>query len=391
MQFAITTYDRVALPAATPLFDIYLDVDQDGVYDYDIFNYPLGLNLNDGRSVVYVADLTTNLASAWFFLASGTNTANYVLPICGEQIGMNAANFFEPMYMDVLATDWYYSGEVTDYVLGLEISPLGERYVAFGDYVAPEATETWTVVDYGPAGTNPGELGVMMINGDAAAENENLTLPAAPAVYVAHFAPFADAGTAGSTSVTVRVDGADALTNFEFGDLAGPVYLEPGEHFIEVLPGGVPPAAISGTVTLDPAKTYTLAAIGDGVNQPLELLGLVQDVVPDMVNGKLFVGHLSPFANTLAGTAVDICTDAGGAVLTDFRYKEYTEPYVTLPPGDYDLQIHVSDATPCSGAVVLDIPSIRLAAGDIVDVFAIGLVNNWPLSVTSTTGFTLTP
>lgn len=177
MQFAITTYDRIALPVATPLFDIYLDVDQDGVYDYDVFNYPLGLNLNDGRSVVYVADLTTNQASAFFFLASGTNTANYVLPICGEQIGMNAANFFEPMYMDVLATDWYYSGEVTDYVLGLEISPLGERYVAFGDYVAPGATETWYVVDYGPVGTNPGELGVMFINGDAAAANENLTIP----------------------------------------------------------------------------------------------------------------------------------------------------------------------------------------------------------------------
>ena len=209
-------------------------------------------------------------------------------------------------------------------------------------------------------------------------------------VDVAHFAPFADANTPDSTSVTVRVNGGNALTSFKFGDIAEDIELAAGNYLIEILPGGVEPVAISGNVSLVAGKSYTLAAIGDGTNQTLELLALEQDTTPDASNAKLFVAHLAPFANTLAGTAVDICTDSGSAVLADFRYKEYTDPYVTLPPDDYDLQIRVANATACTGALALDIPSIRLAAGDIVDVFAIGLAKNWPLSVASTTGFTPT-
>ena len=180
LVFAITTYDRWALPIATPLFDIMLDVDQDGTYVYDIFNYPLGLNLDDGRSVVYVADLATNLADAWFFLDSNTNTGNYSFALCGEQIGMNAADFFVPMDMDVFATDYYYSELTTDAVLGLEISPLGERYVAYGVGPAPGTFEPWTVEDWGPVGTNPGELGVMFLFSDGTAANENMTIPVIP-------------------------------------------------------------------------------------------------------------------------------------------------------------------------------------------------------------------
>ena len=206
-------------------------------------------------------------------------------------------------------------------------------------------------------------------------------------VDIAHFAPFADANTAGSTSVTVKVDGVDALTDFEFGDIAEDIELAEGHYLIEIYPTGEMTPAISRNVNLKGGKSYTLAAIGDGVNQPLELFVVERDTVPDPSNAKLFVGHVAPFNNTDA--AVDVCTDAGSDVLADFKYEDYTDPYLTLPPGDYDLQIRVADVTPCAGALALDIPSIRLAAGDIVDVYAIGLANNWPLSVASTTGFTL--
>jgi hypothetical protein len=39
--------------------------------------------------------------------------------------------------------------------------------------------------------------------------------------------------------------------------------------------------------------------------------------------------------------------------------------------------------------VALDLPSISLADGDIIDVFAIGGANDWPLDVESTTGLNL--
>jgi len=177
----ITTYDRQALAVPNPIFDVLLDTNQDGEWDYDVFNFDLSLSgsINDGRSVVWVQDLATNAVSAYFFLGHPTNSANYYLLLCGEQIGMNADNFFQPMDVMVMASDWYYSGDVTDYTDIFEVSPLGERYLAIGDYVAPGTTETWTVYDFGPDGTNPTAMGVMLLLGDAPEDNENMVLPVA--------------------------------------------------------------------------------------------------------------------------------------------------------------------------------------------------------------------
>jgi hypothetical protein len=206
-------------------------------------------------------------------------------------------------------------------------------------------------------------------------------------VNVAHFAPFAN--TPVGTSVTVRVDGADALTDFQFGEIAAGISLPEGEHLIEIIPTGAMDPALSGTVTLEPGMQYTLAAIGGANSWDLELFPLVDDITSDPLNAKVRITHLAPFASALDDTRVDICTDDGTAVLSNVPYKGLTDPYLSLPAGDYDLLIAVA-GTSC-GTVALDLPSLRLAAGDIVDVFAIGGANDWDLQVTSITGFNLTP
>ncbi|HRQ39622.1 MAG TPA: DUF4397 domain-containing protein [Chloroflexota bacterium] len=213
---------------------------------------------------------------------------------------------------------------------------------------------------------------------------ESPTAGADPLVSVAHFAPFAN--TALGTSVTVRVNGGDAITDFEFGEIVN-TSLPADTYLIEIVPTGSNDAAISGTVTLMQDTSYTLAAIGDGVNQPLALRALVDDTAVSPTEAKLRLAHYAPFASS--GTEVDICTDGGTAVLTNFAYDDVTDPYVALPPGDYDLLVAVA-GTNCA-AVALDLPSLRLEAGQIYDAFAIGGANDWPISATSITGLTLTP
>ena len=206
-------------------------------------------------------------------------------------------------------------------------------------------------------------------------------------VNVAHFAPFAN--TPVGTSVTVRVDGVDALTDFQFSEIAAGVSLPEGEHLIEIIPTGAMDPAITGTVTLEPGMQYSLAAIGGANSWDLELFPLVDDITPDPLKAKVRIAHLAPFASDLDDTRVDICTDDGTAVLSNVPYKGLTDPYLSLPAGDYDLLIAVA-GTSC-GTVALDLPSLRLAAGDIVDVFAIGGANDWDLQVASITGFELSP
>jgi subtilisin family serine protease len=164
MALAVNTWERQTHANAPAEFDFYLDVDRDGLFDYDIFNFDLSFStgLSDGRNATWVYDLATGEASAWFLTDHGTNSGNTVLYFCGEQIGMNAANFFQPIDVMVLAVDWYNSGNVTDYLDGITIAPLGERYLGLmsGD-IAPGGTETLAVLDFG-SGSDTTETGVLL-------------------------------------------------------------------------------------------------------------------------------------------------------------------------------------------------------------------------------------
>jgi hypothetical protein len=208
-------------------------------------------------------------------------------------------------------------------------------------------------------------------------------------VRVAHFASFA--GSVEGTSVTVRVNGEEALADFQFGDIAGPIELEPGKYEIEILPTGTDTVAIQRSVWLERNKDYTLAAIGNGSLRPLQLFVLQDDTQAPESGAKLRVAHLAPFADSRKETRVDICTDDGMVVdgLAGIPYKADTHPYLLLPAGDYDLKIAAPDGT-CE-TTYLDLPSLRLADGDIADVFAIGDNANLPLQYASTTGLTTTP
>jgi subtilisin family serine protease len=194
MAFAINTWERQTHSVAPASFFVDIDTDGDGTFDYEVFNFDLAFpGIDDGRNVTWVANLATDDADAFFFTDHGTNSTNTVLTFCGEQIGMNASNFFQPMDIVVGAFDLYFTGNVTDTVEDLTISPLGERYLGFLDNfgtgdIPSGATKTLTVLDFGPVDTNPSELGLLLlldasrgaVRGGAPARNEALALPVVP-------------------------------------------------------------------------------------------------------------------------------------------------------------------------------------------------------------------
>jgi hypothetical protein len=198
-------------------------------------------------------------------------------------------------------------------------------------------------------------------------------------VWVAHFAPFASDVV--STAVTVRVNGQNALTDFEYGDNSnGYIPLPALPTLVEiVLPGGT--VAMSETFTLTAGVDYTVSAIGDNEDQPLELFAQVDDnSAPPSGQGKVRITHLAPFTDTLAATEVDIRTDAGAEVATNVAYKDST-PYLSLPAGLYNLKI----TTPGGVADLLDLDPFLLPEGQITSFFAVGDIDNQPLAVAQLT------
>ena len=129
---AVNTRERTTNALAPAEFDVVFDTNQDGVPDYIVFTADAeGYgSLSDGRSLTWSYNVATRKCEAFFFTDHGTNSANTILTICGEQIGLNASAVGKPMNVDVQAWDWYYTGTMTDEITGLVLEPFGERYLA---------------------------------------------------------------------------------------------------------------------------------------------------------------------------------------------------------------------------------------------------------------------
>ena len=137
--------------------------------------------------------------------------------------------------------------------------------------------------------------------------------------------------------MTVRVDGTDVLTDFVFGELTGYVELAPDvDHLVEVIPTGAVDPAISGTFNLEGGQRYTLSAIGGATYWPLELFPWWTITQLHGRYGSLKSIPFAPFADTLEGTKVDVCTDSGSVVIAGVPYKGYTDPYLELPRRFYN-------------------------------------------------------
>lgn len=201
-------------------------------------------------------------------------------------------------------------------------------------------------------------------------------------VTVGHFAPFAAAIT--GTLVDIRVNGSVAFTDVAYGDFVPDVQLLPGSTLVEILPAGTNTVALSSTFNLQGGTKVDLFAIGGANSQPLAFSATPISTTPPLGKALITIGHLAPFAADVNATAVDICTDAGVALLSNVKYPQVAAN-LPLDPGVYDLKIAIA-GTNC-GTVALDLPAISLAAGKVYDVFAIGLNNAaFPLEIASTTG-----
>jgi hypothetical protein len=207
-------------------------------------------------------------------------------------------------------------------------------------------------------------------------------------VNVAHLAPFAASLT--DTAVSIDVNGAEVLNGVQFKQASGYLTLAeggvaPGNTLLEVFaPPGADTAAISAEVPLAAETDYTVLAIGDGFNQDLSLLPLVDDNTPP-ADGfvKIRVVHSAPFSANLEETAVSIRTDNGDLVggLTGVQFGQ-ASGYLELPAGTYDLNVATVDGT----TRLIDLAPVTLSNGDIVTVFAIGDGVNQPLGFFATFG-----
>ncbi|MCQ4166375.1 DUF4397 domain-containing protein [Tahibacter harae] len=203
-----------------------------------------------------------------------------------------------------------------------------------------------------------------------------LDAAAATRVRVAHFAPFASQLDA--TAVDIAVNGTTVLRGVKFGQFSEylPLAGGAGTYDVKIFPQGSTTPAISANVRVDDGD-YTVAAIGNGAAQPLELQALVDDnSAPPAGSLKLRVLHAAPFAADSEATRVSVRTDAGDIVggLSSVPYK-VSSTYLTLPAATYNLKV----STPDGVQTLIDAAPVTLPAGAVITVAAVGDGRNQPL------------
>ena len=105
LYFPINTWNSRSHPINIE-FDVYIDVNQDGVDDYVAYNSTVN-GTTDPRAVSVLADLAAGTASLQFFLDSTINSDNMAIPVVVPDDDM-AFNF------QVYAYDTYFTGELWD-------------------------------------------------------------------------------------------------------------------------------------------------------------------------------------------------------------------------------------------------------------------------------------
>jgi len=130
VEFAISTYGRRAHPSYPAGFEVDIDTDGDGVADYAVYNDENGGFAATGQVLVYVQKIGTTTRSAYFYADADLNSGNMIMTVPLAALGLAAGT---TIGFDVFVADNYFSGLLSDELLGMRFTPGAARFNAVGD------------------------------------------------------------------------------------------------------------------------------------------------------------------------------------------------------------------------------------------------------------------
>jgi minor extracellular serine protease Vpr len=167
VQFAINTFGERAHPNYPAEFDVYVDSNNDGTPDFVIYNAENGGFGASGQNVVAVANLTTGVATIYYYADADLDSANMIMTAPLSALGLTATSKFT---FSVYAFDNYYTGSQTDaiknmtYTLG---TPHYSASMAAGAVPINGSTNVTISAVPGGATASPSQSGFLLLYRDA--------------------------------------------------------------------------------------------------------------------------------------------------------------------------------------------------------------------------------
>jgi minor extracellular serine protease Vpr len=173
VQFAVNTWDVRSHPNYPAEFDVLIDTDGDGTFDYVVFNLENGGFGATGQNVVAVLNLRTNQAVTRLFTDADLDSSNVILTALLSDLGLSPSSSFT---FSVLAGDNYFTGEVTDSIEDMTYQLNLPRFVGFGlPATGVPAGGSSTLSIQAPAGgdlASPSQLGLLLMYRDGKTRSE---------------------------------------------------------------------------------------------------------------------------------------------------------------------------------------------------------------------------
>ncbi len=129
ISFAIAGQQRQTTPLYPAGYEIDLDTDRDGKVDYAIFQQEAVGRGSTGESLVYVLNVATQAAGAYYYTDADFGSSTQVLSAPLSVLGLSRGSTFN---FQVLAYDNYFSGVVTDVIRGQTWTVGAEKYALAG-------------------------------------------------------------------------------------------------------------------------------------------------------------------------------------------------------------------------------------------------------------------
>ncbi len=183
VQFAVATHGRNAHPLYPRGIEIDIDTDGDGEIDYFVFQQEMSGFAASGQSAVYVQKAGSATASAFYYNDSDLNSGNVIYSVPLAALGITSAATID---FEVWAYDNYFTGSVTDFLVGMRFTPADPRFgpAANGSptgTVARGASARVPFASSGVSGSQSSETGLlMMYRRNAGAESQEIPLTALP-------------------------------------------------------------------------------------------------------------------------------------------------------------------------------------------------------------------
>lgn len=195
LEFAITTWDRHTHADYPAFFQVAIDVNNDGIPDWYLFNQRVSLSGADWRNATYLQGAGWSTSFGTFFTNTDFNSANIILQVPLNRLGLTVPALpssnpaadplspTQPITFTVQVFDNYFTGLLNDEVGPMVYTPAQPKYVVNGTLgtleLPPNSTTPLPITTTGLTGS-PAQSGVLFMFNNGRTRYESQVIKVAP-------------------------------------------------------------------------------------------------------------------------------------------------------------------------------------------------------------------